>query len=312
MTTSNVEDLRMMTSVAQPVFGRNPTTAEYGHLLGVMGTDVPLKELLKLTPQFQLGPNGYSFAITNNGYILFHPDLRPIYKGHINTNYNSIDLSEVELETDYSYLDDEGQFKGPDFSMALRKAMINHSTGSLTMQVVQHYDYMRRVMLRNNSYYYTALNGTPFALGIALTSDYRAHGTRDPATVANIEDLLPSQNWTVPETWAYCTGQLTNYTEEETPSEDRLLDLIRMSRDPRKRDLYIEHCRDWYDIVGSLIYDADVTKDVPRLWDATEFPPGIELVFLGTRSGLTRYRQVVDAADHGSGLAGGITGARLQ
>ena len=27
---------------------------------------------------FQLGVNGYSFAVNNNGYIMFHPDLRPM------------------------------------------------------------------------------------------------------------------------------------------------------------------------------------------------------------------------------------------
>ena len=46
----------------------------------------------------QLGINGYSFAVTNNGYILFHPELRPLYDDdEVKPNYNSVDLSEVEL-----------------------------------------------------------------------------------------------------------------------------------------------------------------------------------------------------------------------
>ena len=30
--------------------------------------------------QFQLGVNGYSYGVNNNGYVLFHPDLRPVVR----------------------------------------------------------------------------------------------------------------------------------------------------------------------------------------------------------------------------------------
>lgn len=69
------------------------------NLLGVVGTDVPIEQITKLVPpykvcplvakkrmiieligilNFQLGVNGYSFIVNNNGHVLYHPDLRPL------------------------------------------------------------------------------------------------------------------------------------------------------------------------------------------------------------------------------------------
>uniref|UniRef100_A0A8C6UMM2 Calcium channel, voltage-dependent, alpha 2/delta subunit 4a n=1 Tax=Neogobius melanostomus TaxID=47308 RepID=A0A8C6UMM2_9GOBI len=66
------QNLLLMTSVAMPVL------LSHGILLGVVGTDVALKELMRLALRYKLGVHGYAFLITNNGYILSHPDLRPL------------------------------------------------------------------------------------------------------------------------------------------------------------------------------------------------------------------------------------------
>uniref|UniRef100_A0A8C0VRF1 Voltage-dependent calcium channel subunit alpha-2/delta-3 n=1 Tax=Cyanistes caeruleus TaxID=156563 RepID=A0A8C0VRF1_CYACU len=100
-TLADDQGLVLMTTVAMPVFSKQNETRSKGILLGVVGTDVPVKELLKTIPKYKLGIHGYAFAITNNGYILTHPELRPLYeegKKRRKPNYSSVDLSEVEWE----------------------------------------------------------------------------------------------------------------------------------------------------------------------------------------------------------------------
>merc|ERR1719361_1912152 len=121
-TGSRFTGYRLMTSVSIPVFDKKNHTnrtesvrisdkekeervskVRIAELLGVAGTDVPISEIEKLTPPDQLGVNGFSFAVNNNGYVLYHPDRCPMiartewFQEILKPNYNSVDLQEVEL-----------------------------------------------------------------------------------------------------------------------------------------------------------------------------------------------------------------------
>ncbi|TNN00744.1 hypothetical protein fugu_011990 [Takifugu bimaculatus] len=124
--TTKAQSLLLMTSVAMPVFSKKKETLSHGILLGVVGSDIPLMEVMKLAPRYTLGPHGYAFLITNNGYILAHPDLRPLYKDgkrlKAKPNYNSVDLTEKRplfLINEYFYTNiDDTPFS---FGMVLTK-----------------------------------------------------------------------------------------------------------------------------------------------------------------------------------------------
>lgn len=50
-----------------------------GHLLGVMGSDVPIEHLMNLVPKDKLGSTSFAFLTTRHGYVVSHPQLRPTY-----------------------------------------------------------------------------------------------------------------------------------------------------------------------------------------------------------------------------------------
>ncbi|KAG2471246.1 CA2D4 protein, partial [Polypterus senegalus] len=125
---SQAQSLLLMTTVAMPVFSKKNETRSEGILLGVVGSDVPLRELMKLAPRYKYKEG---------------KKLKP------KPNYNSVDLSEVEWE---------------DTEEVLRTAMVNAKMGTLSMDVKVTVEKGRRVLFLTNDYFYTGINETPFRI----------------------------------------------------------------------------------------------------------------------------------------------------
>ncbi|XP_076233881.1 ca[2+] channel Muscle-specific alpha2/delta subunit isoform X2 [Calliopsis andreniformis] len=226
LNTTAWQEYRLLTSVSTPVFDRKGNTrnnqTRIANLLGIAGTDVPIDDIRKLTLPYKLGVNGYAFIVSNNGYVILHPDLRPVFKGKLKLNYNSIDLTEVEI------LDDgrEPRNPGPEV-LELRAALVDHQQGSMKgIPVKLHYDDNRRVTLERRDYFYAPLPGTPFGLAVAIP-DY---GTtwikvgdeirRNQNMNVNISEFFIGNNWRVHPGWVYCRYHYLEGHEFDSPEEE--------------------------------------------------------------------------------------------
>ncbi|XP_033723219.1 voltage-dependent calcium channel subunit alpha-2/delta-4 [Tursiops truncatus] len=267
------QSMALLTTVAMPVFSKKNETRSHGILLGVVGSDVALRELMKLAPQYKLGVHGYAFLSTNNGYILSHPDLRPLYregkKLKPKPNYNSVDLSEVEWE---------------DRAGTLRTAMINRETGSLSMDVKVPLDRGKRVLFLTNDYFFTDISDTPFSLGVVLS---RGHGEYvllgNTSVEEGLHDLL-HPDLSLASDWIYCVTDID-------PEHRRLSQLEAVVRFLTGRDPALE-CDE--ELLQELLFDAVVTAPMEAHWTALSLNTSdesehvVDMAFLGTRAGLLR------------------------
>uniref|UniRef100_A0A8C2GD89 Calcium channel, voltage-dependent, alpha 2/delta subunit 4b n=1 Tax=Cyprinus carpio TaxID=7962 RepID=A0A8C2GD89_CYPCA len=269
---SKAHSLLLMTSVAMPVFSKKKETLSHGILLGVVGTDVPLLEVMKLAPRYKLGAHGYAFLITNNGYILAHPDLRPLYsdgkKLKPKPNYNSVDLSEAEWE---------------DTEDSLRTAMVKGETGTLTLDGRAAVDKGKRPLFLKNEYFYTTINETPFSFGMVLT---RGHGQYMFFGNVSVEEGLhdlQQPDLSIADEWTYCETDIDPHHRKLT----QLQAVVRYLTG-KEPDLECDEI-----LLQQVLFDAVVTAPLEAYWTAlTLTAPGVdegmESAFLGTRSGLMR------------------------
>ncbi|XP_067361323.1 voltage-dependent calcium channel subunit alpha-2/delta-2-like isoform X5 [Channa argus] len=178
--------LGMVVTGTLPVFnltmdGNSQVTKEENQrILGVMGVDVHLDEIKRLTPQYNLGANGYIFAIDPNGYLLLHPNLQP----------KLVNLPEpVTLD----FLDAEVEDSNKE---EIRRQMIDGRPGEMQVKTQiksidkQYIDEVYR------SYTWTPINGTDYSVGLVLPpyNDYYIQADLNDVMVQlqYMQSLLPS------------------------------------------------------------------------------------------------------------------------
>ncbi|VEN50274.1 unnamed protein product, partial [Callosobruchus maculatus] len=308
---------RLLTSAAIPCYDTktnkmNDTRTAY--LLGVVGTDVPLDEFERLTVPYKIGVNGYVFIVSNNGYVLMHPDLRPVYQGILKDNYNSIDLTQVEQH-------DSNETVGPrqvvETLAKLRQDMVDGKESSLRkVKLKYHYDDMKRVYESAYDYYYTPLENTPFTIGIGIPHVYGNYTLeveneilRNKHTGINLTSFFNGK-WKIHPKWVYCKYHYLEGHEFPTPEKELLHFLGRMyDRDFQFQSQYEENVtvlqEDSYycdeQLIQRLIFDAKITHESfgeKRNFSQREITLfekyNASLRFVATMSGLTRWGYIFE------------------
>ncbi|XP_044586279.1 voltage-dependent calcium channel subunit alpha-2/delta-3 isoform X2 [Cotesia glomerata] len=344
----DLQEYQLMTSVSIPVFDRRKNAnitemvlikeaywvaqtreSRVANLLGVAGTDVPIQEIQKLMMPHMLGVNGHSFIVTNNGYVLIHPDLRPVFQGILKPSYNAVDMAEVELM-------DSG--RGPrEFDegiLTFRDEVIDQLNGSVILHTKYHYDDMKRVGRVKRKYDYTAIDNTPFTLVVSLPEhghgSYRVHATeeihRAHVNGQNATDYFADSNWRIHPDWIYCKYHYEDaHKDKYNSSEQLLVHFLTRTRQPGwfwsdrklpsqppeysvsgsassgshsnpntsdKNSYYCDRV-----LLQSLVHDAKVTEwfaniNQTREEKGKQFQQrfGFTLAFMATHSGLTRWQ----------------------
>ncbi|XP_066154542.1 voltage-dependent calcium channel subunit alpha-2/delta-3-like isoform X2 [Euwallacea fornicatus] len=267
-----------MTTVSLPVYGRRGD--EY-NLTGVAGVDVPIKFFRARIPYNKIGVNGYAFIITNNGYILMHPEHRTEFEYILKPTFNRVDILETEI------LDDENEPRifGADIVrrrsstsewLQLREKMLKRQGKKATLNIKYTLDDMKRIIRARRHYYYTDIG--PFTLCIVMPDQYgvvkvnKSRVSKDPPP----ETILNYDNWAAHPDWIYCKNC--------PPTHKKTLEQIEYAyyHPSFRNNLYHDLM---HDIEKTSWFNDDVHHE-KKFVDAYY----MHKIFLSTNSGLTRWK----------------------
>ncbi|CAJ1056749.1 voltage-dependent calcium channel subunit alpha-2/delta-1 [Xyrichtys novacula] len=273
-------ELGLVITGTLPVFNKTKTkddkNGEHQNqlILGVMGIDVSLDDIKKLTPRFTIGPNGYYFAIDPNGYVLLHPNLQP--KNPKFQEPVTLDFLDAELEN--------------DIKVEIRRMMIDGETGERTINTLVKTQDERYIDRGVRTYTWAPVNGTDYSLALVLPK-YSEHfiqaklGDDMKEAMCNFLSLKAMDTIQLErfDEFGFTYIAPREYCKELKPSFNNTQFLLDFSQ-------YIDRntpdaCN--VSLVSRLILDAGLTAELVQAWNE-QTVDGIVARFVATDGGITR------------------------
>uniref|UniRef100_A0A914ZUQ7 Activin types I and II receptor domain-containing protein n=1 Tax=Parascaris univalens TaxID=6257 RepID=A0A914ZUQ7_PARUN len=252
-----------------------PVTVD-GTLMGVSAVDVPVTELIQLAHSSSLGSRSYTFMMDNNGYVMFHPQLRPIdpVTKQTKPNYNNVDILELEV---------------PQNQQLMRSSMINcDNIDAHKLDILFATEDVQRVYRQTNTYYAECIQDALFTVGMAVASgDEKRIRPRKPIDYGSVEmSWFEGPNWRMHPQWRYC---LVNDTDALSTPEESFAVYVKQMRVTGKLPKLCEPRRA---LVDRFLFDMKVTNGLTNSWDVSwkkNRRNQIHLVFFSTPSGMIKF-----------------------
>ncbi|XP_021019527.1 voltage-dependent calcium channel subunit alpha-2/delta-1 isoform X2 [Mus caroli] len=271
-------ELGLVITGTLPVFNvtgqsENKTNLKNQLILGVMGVDVSLEDIKRLTPRFTLCPNGYYFAIDPNGYVLLHPNLQP--KEPV-----TLDFLDAELEN--------------EIKVEIRNKMIDGESGEKTFRTLVKSQDERYIDKGNRTYTWTPVNGTDYSLALVLPTYsfyYIKAKLEETITQARSKkgkmkdsETLKPDNF---EESGYTFIAPREYCNDLKPSDNNTEFLLNFNEFIDRKTPNNPSCNT--DLINRILLDAGFTNElVQNYWSKQKNIKGVKARFVVTDGGITR------------------------
>uniref|UniRef100_A0A8C0LCE3 Calcium voltage-gated channel auxiliary subunit alpha2delta 1 n=1 Tax=Canis lupus dingo TaxID=286419 RepID=A0A8C0LCE3_CANLU len=271
-------ELGLVITGTLPVFN---ITGQNQLILGVMGVDVSLEDIKRLTPRFTLCPNGYYFAIDPNGYVLLHPNLQPKPIGvgiptiNLRKRRPNVQNPKSQEPVTLDFLDAELE---NDIKVEIRNKMIDGESGEKTFRtLVKSQDEVR---IRSGLFLYKIL-----ALVLPTYSFYYIKAKiEETITQARYSETLKPDNF---DESGYTFIAPRDYCNDLKISDNNTEFLLNFNEFIDRKTPNNPSCNT--DLINRVLLDAGFTNElVQNYWSKQKNIKGVKARFVVTDGGITR------------------------